>query len=397
MERLAAGRRGEHAGAGALSGDVRAEFALDREVVYLNHGAFGACPRPVLDEYRRRQLELERNPVDFLGRRLDGLLADVRTRLAEYVGADGDDLVLVPNATAALNVVARSLRLEAGDEVLTTEHEYGAADILWRFVCRRTGARYVRRSLSLPVSSPEDVVESVWSGVTERTRVLFLSHVTSPTALVLPVGELCRRARAAGILAIVDGAHGPGQVPVDLRSLDADAYAGNCHKWLCSPKGAGFLWVRRELQPDVDSLVVGWGWADEEAGFVERNQRQGTGDPAAHLAVPAAIDFLGRNRWDEVRAGCQALAREARDRLATVPGIEPFAGDSSWLAQMVSVELPPCEAEAVGLRLAREHGMEVYAKAWEGRPVLRLSFQGYNTHDDLERLLAALPRVLRTP
>jgi isopenicillin-N epimerase len=211
--------------------------------------------------------------------------------------------------------------------------------------------------------------------------------------LILPIGELCRRARERGLLVVVDGAHAPGQLPIELGALDADAYAGNCHKWLCAPKGAGFLWVRRELQPSVDSLVVGWGWADEQAGFVERNQRDGTRDPAAYLAVPAAIDFQAGRGWDDVRARCHALAVEALAGLADV-GAQPLAGDESWFGQMVSVVLPPCDAETLALRLAHEHSIEVYGKEWNGRPVMRVSFQGYNSASDLERLLEVLPHVL---
>jgi isopenicillin-N epimerase len=303
----------------------------------------------------------------------------------------------VPNATSALNVIARSLELEPGDEVLATDHEYGAATLLWEFVCKRAGATYVRRRVPVPVSSSEDVVEAVWAGVTERTRVLFVSHVTSPTAIVFPVAELCRRARERGIVAVVDGAHAPGHVPLDLASLEADAYAGNCHKWLCAPKGAGFLWVRPELHERVDSLVVGWGWAEDDATFLQRNEAQGTRDPAAYLAIGAAVDFCEEWSWSNVRADCHELASDARSSLAALTGRDPLQPDSQeWFGQMVAAELPPgCDAAALGLRLAREHGIEVSAQAWNGTPLIRLSIQGYNTAADVDRLLAALPAVLR--
>jgi isopenicillin-N epimerase len=334
--------------------------------------------------------------VELLGRRLPDLLAEVRGRLGAYVGARDGDLVLVPNATSGLNIVARSLQLRPGDEVLATDHEYGAAQLLWEFVCRRAGATYVRRRIPLPVSSAEEVCDAVWSGVTDRTRVLFISHVTSPTAIVLPAAELCRRARAQGIVAVVDGAHGPGHVPLDLASLGADAYAGNCHKWLCAPKGAGFLWVRPELQERVDSLVVGWGWAEDDASFLERNQEQGTRDPAAYLAIAAALDFFERWSWDSVRAECHQLAAEARRRLAALTGLDPLQPDSpEWFGQMVAAQLPAgCDASALGLRLAQEHGIEVNAQPWNGTPLIRVSVQGYNTAADVDRLLEVLPRLL---
>jgi isopenicillin-N epimerase len=208
-----------------------AEFLLDPEVTFLNHGSYGACPRTVFERYQEWQLELERQPVLFLARRIDTLLADARAALAEYVGCDPDDLVFVPNATAGVNVAAWPSGLQAGDEVLTTDLEYGALDLAWEHICGDFGARYIRTPISLPITSPDEIVETIWSAVTPRTRVLFLSHHTSSTALMLPVAELCRRARERGIRTIVDGAHVPGHLPLNLRELDADFYAGNCHKW----------------------------------------------------------------------------------------------------------------------------------------------------------------------
>jgi isopenicillin-N epimerase len=229
-------------------------FLLDPEVVYLDHGSFGACPRPVFDAYQEWQRELEREPVDLFERRLENELAAVRTVLGEYVGAPPDDLALVLNATAGMNAALRSLPLGPGDEILTTRHEYGAIELLLEFVSERTGVRIVR-------ASGVDA-EAIWAEATGRTRVLVVSHVTSPTALLLPVEKLCRRAREAGVLSVIDGAHAPGQVALDLERLGADFYAGNCHKWLCAPKGAGFLYARPDKQELLDPLVVGWGYGD---------------------------------------------------------------------------------------------------------------------------------------
>jgi isopenicillin-N epimerase len=345
---------------------LREQFFLDPDVVFLNHGSFGACPRPVLEEYQRRQRELERQPVEFLGRRWDELIGEARAALAGYVGARPDDLVFAPNATTAMNTVARSLALAPDDEVLTSDHEYGAIDLTWE----ATGARVVRMPL-----------DALWDGVTERTRVLSISHVTSPTGIVVPVAELCARAREAGILCVVDGAHGPGQVPVDLGALGADAYAGNCHKWLCAPKGAGFLWVREELQARIAPLVVSWGWPEED--FAKRHGWQGTRDPAASLAVRAAIEFQREWGWDEVRERCHALAERFLEASGLKPVGRPFA-------QMVGVELPPCDPDEVQRRLREEHRIEVPCFDWNGRPVLRLSVQGYNSEEDVDRLAAAL-------
>jgi len=376
---------------------LRDLFLLDPDVVFLNHGSYGACPRPVFDEYQRWQRELERQPVEFLGRRSDALLADARGVLGRYLNAAADDLVFVPNATSGLNVVARSLPLAAGDEVLATDHEYGALDLTWAHLCAKAGARYVRQSVPLPVTSPEEVVDAVWSGVTPRTKVLFLSHVTSRTALTFPVAALCRRARDAGILSIVDGAHAPGHIPVDLPAIGADVYAGNCHKWLCAPKGSAFLHVRPEQQSWVEAMIVSWGWAEKHT-FVSRNQWQGTRDIAAFLAVPAAIAFQAAHDWDAVRARCHDLARDARTRLAALTGLPPICPDPAqgwpWFGQMVAAPLPPGDGPALQRRLYDEFRIEAPYTIWDGQDMLRVSFQGYNGRDDLEALLAALTKLL---
>jgi isopenicillin-N epimerase len=364
---------------GRLSALVKELFLLDPDVVFLNHGSYGACPRPVFAAYQGYQLELERQPVEFLGRRFPELIDEARRRLADYVGADPDGLVFVPNATSAVNVVARSLELGPGDEVLGTDREYGAVDILWRFVCERAGARYVRR--------PPD---GLWEGVSERTRVISVSHVSSPTAEILPVEEICRRAHEEGIVTVVDGAHGPGQLPLDLNALGADAYAGNCHKWLCAPKGAGFLWAGPALRDRLVPLILSWDW-ERETAFAARHRWQGTRDPAACLAVPDAIDFLEEHEWDAVRARCHDLAARAQRGIAELYGLEPPPGP---FAQMSAARLPPCEPEQVQRRLLDEHRVEVPIREWEGQTLIRVSFQGYNDEEDLEALLTATRAVL---
>ena len=355
----------------------RDPFLLDPEVVFLNHGSFGACPRPVFDVYQEWQVRLEREPVELFARRLEDELGLVRSALAAYVGAPADDLVLVPNATAALNLVLRSLRLGPGDEILTTEHEYGAVELLLRFVVERTGARVVRR--------PGEYAESIWSGATERTRVLVMSHVTSPTALLLPVAEVCARAREAGVLSVVDGAHAPGHVPLDLARLGADFYAGNCHKWLCAPKGSGFLYARPDRQELLDPLVVGWGY--QESKFALRHGLQDTRDPSAYLAVPAAIEFV---REHGRAAECRALLREGSRRLVA-DGFELYAADQPL--QMACFRLPECDPEEVERRLLEEFRIEAPVRDWNEERLIRVSIGPYNTATDLSGLADALRRL----
>ena len=362
--------------------NVRGRFLLDPDVCFLNHGSYGACPEPVFAAYQEWQRELEQQPVEFLGRRLEGLLAEARAPLAEYLGAAADDLVFVPNATTGVNVVARSVRLEPGDEVLSTDLEYGACDLTWEHWCGRAGAQYVRRQLDLA-----DPAGSLLAGVTERTRLVYVSHVTSTTALVLPVEEICARARKLGVPVVVDGAHAPAHVPLDLGSLGADVYTGNCHKWLCAPKGSAFLWASPEWQERLESTIVSWGWQGEST-FQSRNGWQGTSDPAAYLATPAAIDFVREHDQPE---RCRALAREARSALAAVTGTEPVAPDERFVGRMAAVPLPDgADGDEVKRRLYDEHRVEV--PVTDG--LLRASFAMYNERADLERLLAALSSIL---
>ena len=334
---------------------MRELFLLDPDVVFLNHGSFGACPRPVFERYQAWQLELEREPVQLIARRLPGLLEEARAELGAFVGARADDLTFVPNATTAVNMAARALDLQPGDEVLATNLEYGACDLTWEWVCKRAGARYVRADLDELVAQRS-----------ERARAVFISHITSETAQLLPVEEIVGQARAEGLVTIVDGAHAVAQVDLDLDALGADFYAGNCHKWLCSPKGAGFLHVRPEWQDRVDGTIVSWGY-EEPATFSSRTQRQGTRDSAAYLAVPDAIAF---QREHDVRERCRALTREARRDLCALLGTEPIAPDAQVL-QMASVRLPGPQPE-LSRRLFDEHKIEIPTTGSEDE-LLRIS------------------------
>ncbi len=384
---------------------LRDLFLLRPDAIFLNHGSFGARPGPVFDVYQAWQRELEQQPVEFLGRRFADLMQGARQAIGAYFSTGQDNLVFVPNATTGLNIVARSLPLKAGDEVLSTDHEYGALDRTWRFVCAKRGALYINRPVPLPVKSPEQFVETIWAGVTPRTRVLFLSHITSPTALIFPLAELVRRARQAHILTVIDGAHVPGQIPLDLDQVGADFYSGNHHKWLCAPPGSAFLYARPEVQPMLEPLVVSWGWQpeksalldldDKTSSFVLEQEWQGTRDPAAYLSVPAAIQFQAEYDWPRVRQECHELLRYARQAIGEITGLEQICPDSpEWYAQMAAFPLPACDAPLLQRRLWEEYRVEVPIIQWQGRPLVRVSIQGYNTQADVDALLTALRALL---
>ena len=382
---------------------MREHFLLDPSVVFLNHGSFGACPREVLERYHGLQLEIERNPMELLARRSAALLRTAREALAGFLGTTADNLVFVTNATTGVNTVARSLALAPGDEVVTTDHEYGACDAAWRFVCARTGARYLPVEIPLPFDAA-GFADRVWAAVGPRTRVLYLSHITSTTALLFPLAELCRRARERGILTVIDGAHAPGQIDLDLDALGADFYTGNCHKWLCAPKGAAFLHVRPEHHAALDATTVSWGYAESGAGHAgaetitgattleRRLQWQGTRDLAAFLAVPAAIEFQRAHGWDAVRRRCHALAARTLSRACALTGLEPVCGDDDF-GQMVVIPVPPADQRELQRRLLDEFRVEIPATSHAGRLFVRLSVQAYTTEADCDALLAALATI----
>ena len=375
-------------------------FLLDPNIIFLNHGSFGATPRPVFEAYQNWQLRLERQPVLFLGREFDELLLRSRTALGHDLHADADDLVYIPNATHGVNIIAHSLALQDGDEILTTDHEYGACDYTWDFLCGKAGARYIHRAIPVPVCSEDDLVEQFWQGVTPRTRAVYLSHITSPTALRLPVENICERAKQAGILSIVDAAHSPGQIPLDLQALNADVVFGNCHKWMLSPKGAAFLYVRRELQPRVEPLIVSWGYqatAETTTGsrFVDVLQWSGTKDPAPALAVPAAIQFMQEHNWEQVRLDCHILLSETLARICDLTGLAPlYPIDSDFYSQMGAAPLPPSNLKALKQRMYDEHKVEVPLIEWNGMHLIRVSIQAYNDRHDADALLDALKVLL---
>ena len=350
---------------------MRAGFLLDPEVAYFNHGGYGACPVEVFAEYQRLQLELEREPTELFSRRFEAVLREARATLAAFVGARTDDLVFSPNATSALNAVIRSLRIRPEEEILTTKHEYGA-------ILRTLG--FIRANVVQV--EPEDLVANL--GI--RTRAIVVSHITSPTALVLPVEDICEAARKAGVLSIVDGAHVPGHIPLDVEAVGADVYAGNCHKWLCAPKGSAFLWARPEHQDWIEPLVVSWGY-HEDADFGERHGWQGTRDPSAYLAVPTAIEM---HATFDLEAAVE-LADEAERRLSQL-GLKPLRGARSPLMRALTVRAS--DPQELWSHLYEEHRVEVPVYAWEETNLLRFSIGPYNDEADLERLIAALRQTL---
>jgi isopenicillin-N epimerase len=379
---------------------IKDQFLLAPDVTFLNHGSFGATPKPVMEAYQNWQIRLENQPVKFLGREINELLSDARKALGSYLNVDADDLVFIPNATHGANIIARSLQLAPGDEVLSTNHEYGACDYAWEFACQKNGSHYIRQPIPLPIQSEEEIGKQFLKGLTQRTKVIYLSHITSPTALRLPVKQICNHARERGILTIVDAAHSPGQISVDLQDIGADVIFGNCHKWMLSPKGAGFLYVRPEIQSLIEPLIVSWGYhatAEIATGsqFIDYLQWTGTRDPAAYLSVPAAIQFMQENDWDKVQQECHGLLRSAIERICELVEMEPlYPLDSDLYAQMGIAPLPNSDLGLLKKRLYGEYKVEVPLIQWEDKQFIRISIQGYNFQEDIDILVSALEVLL---
>ena len=375
----------------------RDQFLLEPGRVHLNHGSFGAVPRPVLEAYQEWQRRIEANPNRFMFHELEGHLQTSREALAGYLGTSADNLVFVPNATFGMNFVARGLGLQAGDEVLTSNHEYGAVERLWHFVAQKTGAVIKFHHLPEPLTTEARFVEAFWQGVTERTKVISLSHITAPTGLIFPLAEVCRRARQAGILTLIDGAHAPGQIDLSLDTLGADFYTGNGHKWLCTPRGAAFLYAHPEVQSRLEPLIVSWGYDSPTASgktFQDYFSWIGTSDPSPYLAVADAVAFQ-RNIDPALLDAQHRLAVDAWQELQALFGEAPLAEPPEyWLARMAAVGLPADIDRAQWMeRLSNEHQIEVIIREWEGRSLLRISLQVYNDRNDLDRLLSALQKL----
>lgn len=376
-------------------------FLLDPSIHFLNHGSFGACPIPVFEAYQGWQRRLEHQPVLFLGREMASLDRQARQPLAEYLHTAADNLVFVPNATHGVNIIARSLDLAPGDEILTSDQEYGACDYTWEFLCQKSGARYKHQPIPLPARSEAEMLAQFWQGVTDRTRVIYLSHITSPTALRLPVEAICQRARQAGILTLVDGAHTPGQIDLNLDTLGADFYTGNLHKWVLSPKGAGFLYARPDVQHLAEPLVVSWGYhsipeTSSGSQFQDYLGWTGTKDPAASLAVPAALQFMADHNWDEVCRSCHDLLQPAIRRICDLVQMEPLYPLASDLYVQMGIAPLPADVNLSILkaRLYDEHRVEVPLIEWNSRKFVRISVQAYNTQDDLDALYDGLRQLL---
>lgn len=377
--------------------DLRSLWLIDRGATFLNHGSFGATPEPVLREQDRLRREIERQPLDFLDRHFLEHYEAALASVADFLGADVDGCAFVPNATTGVATVVASTRLAPGDEVVTTDHAYNAVATTLHRIGALTGARIVTVAVPLPIVHPADVVAAVTAALSERTRLLVIDAVTSPTGVVLPVADIVAAARELGVPVLVDGAHAPGMLDVDIAALGADYWTGNLHKWVCSPKGAALLYVAPRHRATLRPLVTSHGY---QRGFRAELSWSGTCDVTAWFASPAAIDLLSSVGWDRIRDYGGALVRYGGRLACEALGVEPLVPEA-MTAMMSLVPLPPGVATtydaAVELnsRLWEDHRVEVLISSWNGQGLLRLSGHVHNRADDYERLAEILPAALR--
>jgi len=387
---------------------ARGLMLLDPTVSNLNTGSFGPLPRSVFERVTALRQRLAEEPMDFLLRQAPPLLWEARQRLADFLGADVRRLIFTANVTAAINNVAASLRLSAPGEILLTDHEYGAMHWCWERAAQRQGLTL--RTFPLPILAEDSgaIVEAACAAMTPRTRLLFFSHVLSPTGLVLPARELCIEARRRGVLTVIDGAHAPAMVALDLVNLHGcDFYGGNCHKWLLAPTGSGFLYVAPGNEDRLQPLQVSWGWQPDRARLRQRDEVgstpwlrlfefEGTRDPCAWLAVPEAIGFQERLGWERIRERNLALAEYARSRLGRVAGLQPATPHHPKLHGFMTAFRLPGDTDPATLRrgLWERHRIEAPIVERPEGPLVRVSTHFYNTSEEIDRLADALPGLL---
>ncbi len=379
---------------------LKSQFHLRKDITFLNFGSFGACAKPIFKQYQNYQLELEQEPVQFIT--VNGLnyLKQAREALANYTHCDSDDLVFVTNPSYAVNIIAKSFNLKEGDEILTTNIEYGACDKTWNYYCNKVGAKYVRQNIEFPLTSQDDFIEQFFKGLTNKTKLVFISHITSATGLRLPVEKICKLSKEKGLLVFIDGAHAPGQIPLDLIKLDVDIYTGACHKWMLTPKGSSFLYVKKEYQHLFDPLIVSWGYNSvmpSHSQFLDYHQMQGTRDYSAFLTIPTAIKFMEENNWDEVAASCRKLTQDNAARFCSLLKATPLVPiNDNFILQLYSTLIKTKEPERLQKLLFEKYHIEVPIMKQDDKTLIRYSIQAFNSQEDLDKLYAALEDIIAT-
>ena len=368
-------------------------FLLKNSVLHLNHGSFGACPKPIFEDYQKWQLKLEQEPVNFFVNVGMQELDISRKRLANYINCDSKNLVFITNPSYAINIIAKSFDLKEGDEILSCKLEYGALIKTWDYYCNKVGAKFVQSEIDLPIQSQDQIIEQFFQGLSNKTKAIYISHITSSTALILPVKEICERAKDLGLITIVDGAHVPAHINLDLTEVKADVYAGACHKWMLTPKGCSFLYINDEFKNEFDPLIISWSYSSESY-FEEHHELQGTRDYSAFLTVPAAINFLEENNWEDVSKNCKQMVLDNYTKVARVLNGKPICPvNSEFLGQIASSEVKTLDPLKLKETLYQQYKIEVPIMELYGKHYLRFSTQAYINQNDIDELILALEKI----
>jgi len=374
------------------------QFLLRKDITFLNFGSFGACPKPIFEDYQHWQRILEMEPVQFIT--VDGYdyIKKSREALAKYLNCNVKNLVFVSNPTFAINILAKSIQLNPGDEILSTNLEYGAMDRTWEYYCEKSNAKYVKQEISLPLTNKETFISEFFQGFTEKTKVVFISQITSSTALILPVKEICEEAKKRGVITIVDGAHVPGHIDLDLQELEADFYTGACHKWMMAPKGCSFLFAKEEFHSLLDPLIISWGYKSftpSDSLFFDYHQFNGTRDFSAFLTIPACIDFMDKYDWKTVSDSCKDLLIAQAPRFFELLGSKPLAPLSKeFFGQICSIPISTPEPEKLQRLLFEKYKIEIPVMRHGNDIYIRFSIQVFNSKKDLDNLFDALQEIL---
>jgi isopenicillin-N epimerase len=375
-------------------------FLLQDDITFLNFGSFGACPKEIFDDYIQWQYLLEKEPVQFIT--VDGYtyINQARKSLAAFIHCDFEDLVFVPNPTHAINILAKNIDLKAGDEILTTNLEYGAMDRTWNYYCKKVGASYVQQTIPLPIVSKKAFIDYFWKGYSDKTKIIFISQITSSTGLILPVKEICEEAKKRGLITIVDGAHVPAHIDLNLSDLEADYYTGACHKWMMTPKGSSFLYVKKQFQEKLDPMIISWGYESafpSVSQFFDYHQFNGTRDFSAYLTIPKAIEFMQKNDWKSKTNQCKLDLLNLAPAFFEVLDSQPLAPlTSEFFGQMCSAEIKTATPEKLQRHLFEHYKIEIPVMRHRNTCYLRFSYQVFNTPNEIDYLIKSLAEIKKT-
>lgn len=372
-------------------------FLLREDITFLNFGSFGACPKEIFEDYIQWQYLLEKEPVQFIT--VDGFdyIKKSLSALASYTNCSPKDLIFVPNPTHAINILAKNIQLNPGDEILTTNLEYGAMDRTWNYYCSKSGAKYIQQPINLPIRSKEEFLHEFWKGYSDKTKIIFISQITSSTALILPVKEICTEAKKRGLITIVDGAHVPGHIDLDLQNLQADYYTGACHKWMMTPKGSSFLYVKKEFQGILDPLIISWGYqsiSPSDSLFFDYHQFNGTRDFSAYLTIPKAIEFMQKHDWITISDTCKTKLLNCSPSLFTLLKTDSLAPlTKEFYGQICSAKIKTSEPERLQRLLFEKYKIEIPIMRHGKDCYIRFSFQVFNTEKEIEYLIQSLYEI----